>query len=432
MPKKQVIVVGAGPAGLIAAGMAAKSGVDVMLLEKTNRPGTKLRLTGAGRCNLTNSATLTDFITHFGPGGRFLRQAFSQFFSSGLVEFLKKLGVRTVTEPDGRIFPASSKAGEVADALIDWAVKCGVNLLTETSVKRLIVERGKVTGVEVLGNFPPKVKAISSSHRLTRKYKADAVIIACGGASYPSTGSCGDGYKLAESAGHTIIPVRPALVPVKTRGDVAPRLQGVSLNRVKVRIKIAGKKRAEDIGELIFTHFGLSGPVILNLSKLMVDALRENQKVTLSLDFIPDLDEGKLNRFLDTRLRENGRQKLQTSLKEFLPGKLISVCLDLAEIPSSRVGNQVTASERKRLGQLFKDFKMEVTGHLPLVEAMVTAGGVDTKEIDPRTMESRLVKGLYFAGEVLDIDASSGGYNLQAAFSTGWMVGKSAGRENRE
>jgi predicted Rossmann fold flavoprotein len=183
---------------------------------------------------------------------------------------------------------------------------------------------------------------------------------------------------------------------------------------------------------LIFTHFGLSGPVILDLSKLMVDALRENQKVTLSLDFIPDLDEGKLNRFLDTRLRENGRQKLQTSLKEFLPGKLISVCLDLAEIPSSRVGNQVTASERKRLGQLFKDFKMEVTGHLPLVEAMVTAGGVDTKEIDPRTMESRLVKGLYFAGEVLDIDASSGGYNLQAAFSTGWMVGKSAGRENRE
>jgi predicted Rossmann fold flavoprotein len=241
MPKKQVIVVGAGPAGLIAAGMAAKSGVDVMLLEKTNRPGTKLRLTGAGRCNLTNSATLTDFITHFGPGGRFLRQAFSQFFSSGLVEFLKKLGVRTVTEPDGRIFPASSKAGEVADALIDWAVKCGVNLLTETSVKRLIVERGKVTGVEVLGNFPPKVKAISSSHRLTRKYKADAVIIACGGASYPSTGSCGDGYKLAESAGHTIIPVRPALVPVKTRGDVAPRLQGVSLNKVRVRVKIEGK-----------------------------------------------------------------------------------------------------------------------------------------------------------------------------------------------
>jgi predicted Rossmann fold flavoprotein len=412
--------------------MTTKSGAIVMLLEKTKRPGTKLRLTGAGRCNLTNSASPTDFITHFGPGGRFLRQAFSQFFSSDLVEFLKKLGVRTVTEPDGRIFPASGKAGDVANALVDWVVRCGVTVLTETSVKRLLLEKGEIKGVEVFSNLPPEGKGKSHHHRLKREYKADAVIVACGGASYPSTGSSGDGYRLAESVGHTIIPVRPALVPIKTAGDVAPRLQGVSLNRVRVRIKIEGKRRAESIGELIFTHFGLSGPVILDLSKLMVDALRENQKVVLSLDFMPDLDESRLNNYVENRLRGRGKQKLQTSLKEFLPGKLISVCLDLAEIPSSRVGNQVTASERKRLGQLFKDFKMEVTGHLSLAEAMVTAGGVDTKEVDPRTMESRLVKGLYFAGEVLDIDASSGGYNLQAAFSTGLVAGKSAGREDRE
>jgi predicted Rossmann fold flavoprotein len=431
MPKKQVIVVGAGPAGLIAAGMSAKNGARVMLLEKMQRPGIKLRLTGAGRCNLTNSAPLPDFIAHFGPGGRFLRQAFSQFFSSDLVEFLKKLRIRTVTESDGRVFPAGGKASEVADALVDWAVKCGVTLLTETSVKRLIVEKGKVMGVKVLGNSSSGAKTKSHPHRLEREYNADAVIIACGGASYPSTGSNGDGYSLVKSVGHTIIPVRPALVPVETTGDVAPRLQGVSLSRVRVKVRIDGKKQAATIGELIFTHFGLSGPMILDLSKLMVDALRENQKVDLSLDFMPDLNEGKLNRFLETRLRECGRQKLQTSLKEFLPGKLISVCLDLAKIPTIRVGNQVTVAERKRLCQWFKDFKLEVSGHLPLADAMITAGGVNTKEVDPRTMESRLVRGLYFAGEVLDIDADTGGYNLQAAFSTGWVAGWSAGQENR-
>ncbi|HEX7402120.1 MAG TPA: NAD(P)/FAD-dependent oxidoreductase [candidate division Zixibacteria bacterium] len=427
MPKKQVIVVGAGPAGLIAAGMAAKSGAKGMLLEKMQRPGIKLRLTGAGRCNLTNSTPLPDFIAHFGPGGRFLRQAFSQFFSSDLVEFLKELGIRTKTESEGRVFPASGKAGEVADALVDWAVNCGVNLLTEISVKRLIVEKGRVMGVEVFGNSSPGEKVKSRLHRLEREYSADAVIIACGGASYPSTGSSGDGYRLAESVGHTIIPVRPVLVPVKTEGDVASRLQGVSLSRVRVKVRIDAKKRTETAGELIFTHFGLSGPLILDLSKLMVDALRENQKVDLSLDFIPDMDESKLNGFLEDRLRECGKQKLQTSLKEFLPGKLISVCLDLARIPSNRVGNQVTAAERKRLCQWLKDFKLEVTGYLPLAEAMITAGGVDTKEVDPRTMESRLVRGLYFAGEVLDIDADTGGYNLQAAFSTGWVAGCSAG-----
>jgi predicted Rossmann fold flavoprotein len=432
MPKKKIVVAGAGPAGLMAAGMAAKSGSEVMLLEKMPRPGTKLRLTGAGRCNLTNSAPLPDFIAHFGPGGRFLRQAFSQFFSSDLVEFLKTIGIRTKTESDGRIFPASGKAGEVADALVDWVVNSGAKILTETSVKRLIGEKEKVIGVEVFVNSYHGTKSTSHLHRPKTEHEADAVIIACGGASYPSTGSVGDGYELAESAGHTIIPIRPALVPIKTAGDVAPRLQGVSLNRVKAKLWIGGKKSMERIGELIFTHFGLSGPMIMDLSKFIVDALGENQKVVLSLDFMPDLDEGKLYHLLETRLREKGRQKLQTSLAEFMPKKLISVCVDLAKIPSNRVGNQVTASERKRLGLLLKDFKMGVTGRLPLAEAMVTAGGVDTIEVDPRTMESRLVRGLYFAGEVLDIAADSGGYNLQAAFSTGWLAGKSAGREDRK
>jgi predicted Rossmann fold flavoprotein len=316
----------------------------------------------------------------------------------------------------------------VADALVRWVVKCGVTLLSESPVKRLIVGGGRIVGVEVSGISSRQGKGASCLCRAEGNYRADAVIIACGGASYPGTGSTGDGYRLAESVGHTIVPVRPALVPVETAGDVAPRLQGVSLKDVKVRVWINKKKLAEATGELIFTHFGLSGPMILTLSRLMVDALRQNQKVILSIDLKPAFDNHRLDELLQKRLRENGKQKIQTLLNEFLPRKLIPVCLDLAGIHSDKVGHQVTFAERKRLRLWLKDFKLEVTGSRPFTEAMITAGGVNTKEVDPRTMESRLVKGLYFAGEVLDIDADTGGYNLQAAFSTGWVAGKSAAR----
>jgi len=428
MPKRQIIVIGAGPAGLMAAGMAAEVGARTLLLEKMQQPGLKLRLTGKGRCNLTNIASLPDFIAHFGPGGRFLRQAFSQFFSSDLVEFLKKLGVRTVTESDGRVFPVSGKAEEVADALVCWAVKCGVTLLTESPVKRLIVEGGRIAGVEVSGISSCRGKGTSYLCRSEGNYRADAVILACGGASYPGTGSTGDGYRLVESVGHTIIPVRPALVPVETAGDIAPRLQGVSLREVKARVWINGKKKTEATGDMLFTHFGLSGPMIITLSRLMVDALRQNQKVTLSIDLKPVFNDHKLNGLLMSRLRENCKQKIQTLLKELLPQKLIPVCLDLTGIHSDKVAHQITSEERKRLRLWLKDFTLEVTGFRPFTEAMITAGGVATKEVDPRTMESRRVKGLYFAGEVLDIDADTGGYNLQAAFSTGWVGGRSAAR----
>ena len=428
MPKRQIIVIGAGPAGLMAAGMAAEVGARTLLLEKMQQPGLKLRLTGKGRCNLTNIASLPDFIAHFGPNGRFLRQAFSQFFSSDLVTFLKKLGIRTVTESDGRVFPVSGKAGEVADALAGWAVKCGVTLLTESPVKRLIVEGGKVAGVEVSGISSCRGKGASCCCRSEGNYPADKVILACGGASYPGTGSTGDGYHLAVSVGHTIVPIRPALVPVETAGDMAPRLQGVSLREVKALVWINEKKKTEATGDMLFTHFGLSGPLIITLSRLMVDALRQNQKVTLSIDLKPAFDDHKLNELLKSRLRENGRQKIQTLLKEFLPQKLIPVCLDLTGIHSDKVAHQITSEERKRLRLWLNDFTLEVTGFRPFTEAMITAGGVDTKEVDPRTMESRRVKGLYFAGEVLDIDADTGGYNLQAAFSTGWVAGRSAAR----
>lgn len=428
MSKRKIIVVGAGPSGLMAAGAAAEPGAKILLLEKKHHPGLKLRITGGGRCNLTNLAPLSDFIAHLGPGGHFLRQAFSQFFTSDLLAFMKERGVRTMTETDGRVFPASGQAEDVANALARWVVKCGVTLLADSPVKRLIVEEGRIVGVQSSYGSARRKNRMSRSIPRNRIYHADAVILACGGASYPTTGSEGDGYRLAESVGHTIVPIRPALVPVETAGNITRRLQGLSLRDVKVRIRVNEKKRAEAAGEMLFTHFGLSGPTILTLSRLMVDALRQNQKVALSIDLKPSLDDCKLNELLQSRLRENSKQKIQTILKEILPKKLIPVCLDLTGIHSDKVGNQVTAAERKRLYLWLKDFRLEVIGFRPFTEAMITAGGVDTKEVDPRTMESRLVNGLYFAGEVLDIDADTGGYNLQAAFSTGWVAGRSAAR----
>ena len=261
MTRRRVIVVGGGAAGLMAAGQAAGLGAETLLLEKMARPGRKLRITGKGRCNLTNVASLPEFITHFGPNGRFLRQALARFSTSELVTFFGELGVRTVTERGGRVFPASGQAQDVVDALVRWIRRCGVTVQTQSPVERLLAEGGRVVGVLAAG----------------RVYRADATIIATGGASYPATGSTGDGYRLAASVGHSIVPIRPALVPLETAGNIAPRLQGLSLRHVTVRVWVNGKKRAEQFGEMLFTHFGLSGPIILSLSRQIVDALRLGQ-----------------------------------------------------------------------------------------------------------------------------------------------------------
>jgi predicted Rossmann fold flavoprotein len=406
----QVIVVGGGASGLMAAGQAAESGAKTLLLEKMHRPGRKLRITGKGRCNLTNLAPLPEFVAHFGTNGRFLRQAFSRFFAADLVAFFEGLGVRTVTERGGRVFPTSDQAQEIVDALVRWVDEQGVTLRTRSPVERLLVEGERVVGV-------------TSGDRL---YRAGAVIIATGGASYPGTGSTGDGYRLAESVGHTIVPIRPALVPLETAGDVAPRLQGLSLRNVTARVWVGGKKQAEAFGEMLFTHFGVSGPIILSLSRQIVDALCQGRHVTLSIDLKPALDERKLDARLLRDLNAHGKRQFRTLLKDLLPSKLIPVCVDLTSIPPHKVGHQITAQERERLRTWLKDFRLEVTGHRPFAEAIITAGGVHTQEVDPRTMASRLVEGLYFAGEVLDVDADTGGYNLQAAFSTGWLAGRSA------
>jgi len=410
----------------MAAGQAAELGARTLLFEKMNRPGRKLRITGKGRCNLTNDAPLSEFIAHFGPNGRFLRQAFSRFFTSELAAFFEELGVRTVTERGGRVFPASGQAQDVVDALTRWIGERGVTLRTRSPVERLLVERGRVVGVQVGRKrvFSKKPGFCSAGG----VYHADGVIVATGGASYPATGSTGDGYRLAESVGHTIVPIRPALVPLETTGDVAHRLQGLSLRNVTIRVWVNGKRRAESFGEMLFTHFGLSGPVILSLSRQVVDALRLGQRVTLSIDLKPALDERKLDARLLRDLDAHGKQQFRTLLKELLPKKLIPVCIDLTSISPHKAGHQITTQERKRLRTWLKDFRMEVTGYRPFAEAIITAGGVDTRKVDPRTMASRLVEGLYFAGEVLDVDADTGGYNLQAAFSTGWVAGRSAAR----
>jgi len=413
MSGRRVIVVGGGPAGLMAAGQAAALGAETLLLEKMDRPGRKLRITGNGRCNLTNMSPLSEFAAHFGPNGRFLRHAFSEFFAPELVAFFKPLGVRTVTEENGRVFPASGRAGDVVDALTRWVRKRGVTILTRSPVDRLLVQGRTVIGAQV----PPG-----------HVYKADAVIIATGGASYTSTGSTGDGYRLAESVGHGIVPIRPALVPLETAGDIAMPLQGLSLNGVKVRVLANRKKQAEASGEMIFTHFGVSGPVILALSKQIVDALRLGKRLVLSIDLEPALEDATLEARLLCDIAEHGKRQFHTLLRGMLPRRLIQICTDLTGIPADKPAHQLTAPERRRLRTWLKDFRLEVTGHRPLTEAIVTAGGVATREVDPRTMASRVVSGLYLAGEVLDLDADTGGFNLQAAFSTGWNAGRAAAR----
>jgi predicted Rossmann fold flavoprotein len=426
MADRRIIVVGAGAAGLMAAGQAAQLGADTLLLEKMRRPARKLRITGKGRCNLTNVAPLPEFITHFGPNGRFLRQAFQQFFVSDLTALFNELGVSTVTEHGGRIFPASGQAQEIVDALVSWARDQGAVLHTRSPVDRLIIEGERVIGAHVSGARVSSEKSALSP--AGQAHYANAVIIATGGASYPGTGSTGDGYRLAKSVGHAIIPIRPALVPLETRGDIAPRLQGLSLRNVAVRVWVDGKKEAEMFGEMLFTHFGVSGPLILSLSKQIVDAQRQGQQVILSIDLKPALDEKKLDARLLRDLDTHGRRQFRTLLKGLLPSKLIPVCTELVAISPGKVAHQITAQERKRLRRWLKGFRLEVTGYRPFEEAIITAGGVDTREVDPRTMASRLAEGLYFAGEVLDVDADTGGYNLQAAFSTGWLAGRSAAK----
>ncbi len=428
MADLDVIVVGGGPAGMMAAGMAAASGVKTNLLEKMEQPGRKLRITGKGRCNLTNSAPLDVFIGHFGENGRFLYSAFSRYFCADLLEFMQHMGIQTVEERGGRIFPVHDDAQEIVLALQAWMAKNGVVLQTRAKVDKLIVDNGSIQGAVFVETQFPSPRFKSGGDKVERIIRARAVILATGGASYPGTGSTGDGYRLAASVGHTIVPIRPALVPLEIEGDVPSRLQGLSLRNINARFFHKDEVFAEGFGEMLFTHFGVSGPIVLSQSRKVVDALRKGRRVELSIDLKPALDDEKLDARLLRDLDAHGKRQFQTILKDLLPRKLIPVCVDLVGIPARKPAHQITTGERQRLRTWLKDFRLSVSGHRSFKEAIITAGGVDLREVDPRTMGSKLVDGLYFAGEVLDLDADTGGYNLQAAFSTGWLAGTSAAK----
>jgi predicted Rossmann fold flavoprotein len=407
----RIIVVGAGAAGLMAAGQAAESGAEVVLLEKMAQPGRKIRISGKGRCNLTNAAALPDFLARFGKNGRFLRQCFQQFFSLELLRFFAERGLETVTERGGRVFPAQEgRAADVVDVFRHWLDGLPVSLRPGSQVDGLLLDNGQVRGVLCGGNA----------------VLGRAVILAAGGSSYPATGSSGDGCRLAAGAGHSIVPIRPALVPVETGGGLAARLAGLHLRNVGVRLLINGKRKEEAFGELLFMKYGLSGPVILTLSGLMVDALEAGSAVSMVIDLKPALDEQKLDARLLRDFAERRKEPMDSALRGLLPAQMVPVCLDEVGIQAARLAGEVTAAERRRLRGWLKAVVLPVTGYRGFKEAIITAGGVNLAEVDPRTMQSKLCAGLYLAGELLDIQADTGGYNLQAAFSTGWLAGRSA------
>ncbi len=396
---------------MFAAGEAAKMGADVTILEKKRLPGIKLRITGKGRCNLTNIAPIPQFIERFGKNGKFLRQAFHSFFSQDVARIFTEMGVDIQTERGGRVFPNGNDAPAVADALVEWTKQQGVKIITEASVIELLIDGNKIVSVKT----DKKI------------FNADRVILATGGASYPVTGSTGDGYKFAKLMGHSIIPIRPALVPLEVKGDIAERLDKLHLKNINARVFADGKKTGEKFGELFFRSKTLAGPIILSLSRNIVDQINDKVKnIIFTIDLKPALDHKQLDARLLREFQANTKVPINIILQKLLPMQLIQICLDETNIPDDLPGSQITADDRKNLRLWLKDFKMEIKGYRPFKEAIITQGGVNTKEIFPKTMESKFVSGLYIAGELLDVNGDTGGYNLQASFSTGWLAGHSA------
>lgn len=414
------MIVGGGPAGMMAAAQAQATapGAHVLLLERMPRLGTKLRITGKGRCNLTNSAPMDEFMTHFafpdekGTDPYFLRNAFARFFAPDLVAFFASIGVETVEERGGRVFPVSNDAHHVADALAGYVRAKGVDIRLRSRVDELVRCEGKVAGV-----------VLDSGEQIS----AGATVITTGGASYPGTGSSGDGYRLARQVGHQVVSPRPALVPLVIAGSEPRRMMGLSLRNVEVRLLLDGVEFVREFGEMLFTHYGVSGPIILTLSGPAIQRLRQG-KVEMCINLKPALDADKLDARLRRDMDQFGKRTYSNLLKELLPRKMIDVVIDRTGIPADKPAHQITTEERTRLRELLHGFCLTIVGHLPLEQAIVTAGGVETAEVDPRTMASRLVGGLYFAGEVLNVQADTGGYNLQAAFSTGYVAGQAAAR----
>ena len=411
----KVVVIGGGPAGMVSAISAARNKNEVVLLEKNNSLGRKLLITGKGRCNITSSLDMNDFISNIPGNGRFLFSVFQSFTNNDIIELLRKNGVEVKEERGNRIFPLSDKAEDVLNALIKEMKRNNVKIKTNSKVTKILIKESKVAGVE-----------LENGESLV----ADKVILATGGKSYPVTGSNGEGYILASALGHTIKPVRGSLVPLETERELVSKLQGLSLRNVKITIKDIQSNKIiyNDFGEMLFTHFGVSGPTILSSSAHLlryknVDELLKNRKIKLFIDLKPALTYEQL----DLRIRRDFEQEknkcFKNSLDKLLPQKIIPVIIKLSNIDSNKKVNEVTKEERMKIVELLKNFQITITDFRPVEEAIVTAGGVNIKEINPKTMESKIIEGLYFAGEIIDVDAYTGGFNLQIAYSTGYQAG---------
>ena len=406
MKSKKVIVVGGGAAGLFCAGIAAKNGAQVLLFEKNEKTGRKLLITGKGRCNITNFCDNEEFISNIPTNPRFMYSAINAFSTYDTVAFFEEIGVPIKVERGNRVFPVSDKAMDVCDALRDFVLSNGVKIITE-NVKGLIKKDTEVIGV----------KTQNSS------YFADSVVVATGGKSYPRTGSTGDGYSFAKSVGHKVITPTPSLVPLVSDNPYCKELQGLSLKNVS--IKVTDNKNSTtvytDFGEMLFTHFGLSGPMILSASAHMRDM--SDGRYTVHIDFKPALDEETLSNRLLKDFSKFINKDICNSLFELIPKSFIPVLLDVCEIDPRTKCNSITAKQRKAMVSNLKDFKVNIKAFRPIDEAIITCGGVCVNEIDPKTMKSKIAENLYFAGEVIDVDAYTGGFNLQIAFSTAYLAG---------
>ena len=403
-----VIVVGAGPAGMMAAIKAAENGADVLVLEKMKQPGKKMLITGKGRCNITNTAEIPELIKNIPGNGKFLNSCIRAFDNADVQYFFNELDVPTKVERGGRVFPVSDRAADAVNAMVVRLHELGVKLCVESRVSDIIVENDRAVGVKTDSG---------------KVFSGDVVILATGGASYPGTGSTGDGYVMAKAIGHEVTPLLPSLVPLELEEEWVSELQGLSLRNVRVALMADEKKVTDIFGEMLFTHYGASGPVVLSLSRDVARLLAEGRFVELMIDLKPALSFEQLDNRIVRDLEKYQRKEMKNAMKDLLPGRLIMPVLDGAYISPDRMANSVTRAERHRLVNVLKGLIVTVTKTRPISEAIVTAGGVSVKEINPKTMESRLIKKLYFAGEVVDVDAFTGGYNLQAAFSMGAAAG---------
>ena len=439
----KVIVIGGGPAGLVSAISAATENNEVIVLEKMKEPGRKLLITGKGRCNITSSLPMEDFIKNIPGNGKFLYSAFNNFTNEDIIKLLKEQGVNVKIERGQRVFPVSDKAIDVRDALINKAKKLGVKIITNAKVENIITKKNEQVYIannsaeNIEKNIEEKdtVEGVEFLLNGKKEYiKCNKVILATGGKSYPGTGSTGDGYEIAKKLGHTITKIVPSLVPLEAKEDsleVCKKLQGLSLKNVNVKFMDTEKNKViyEDFGEMLFTHFGLSGPTILSGSAHLLryknlEELLKSGKIKIIIDIKPALSIEKLDERILRDFSTEKNKMFKNSLDALLPKKMIDTIVELSNINPNKKVNEITKKERENLVNLLKKFEITIKGFRPIEEAIVTAGGVTIKEINPKTMESKIINGLYFAGEIIDVDAYTGGFNLQIAYSTGYTAGR--------